>query len=71
MKDPALLADAEKVNVGIEPMTGSAIANFVDDAYRDAAGGRRQGDARCSGANAHSEEPMRNHAHRSPRIAGC
>jgi tripartite-type tricarboxylate transporter receptor subunit TctC len=34
MKDPALLADAEKVNVGIEPMTGAAIASFVDDAYR-------------------------------------
>jgi hypothetical protein len=34
MKDPALLADAEKVNVDIAPMTGSAIASFVDDAYR-------------------------------------
>jgi tripartite-type tricarboxylate transporter receptor subunit TctC len=34
MKDPALLADAEKANVGIEPMSGSAIASFVDDAYR-------------------------------------
>jgi hypothetical protein len=34
MKDPALLADAEKVSVGIEPMTGAAIASFVDDAYR-------------------------------------
>jgi tripartite-type tricarboxylate transporter receptor subunit TctC len=34
MKDPALLADADKVNVGIEPMTGTAIATFVEDAYR-------------------------------------
>jgi tripartite-type tricarboxylate transporter receptor subunit TctC len=34
MKDPALLADAEKVNVGIEPMRGVAIAKFVEDASR-------------------------------------
>jgi tripartite-type tricarboxylate transporter receptor subunit TctC len=34
MKDPALLADAEKVQVGIEPMSGTAIAAFVDEAYR-------------------------------------
>jgi tripartite-type tricarboxylate transporter receptor subunit TctC len=34
MKDPALLADAEKAQVGIEPMTGSAIAAFVEEAYR-------------------------------------
>src|SRR5262249_51331493 len=34
MKDPALLADAEKVSVGIEPMSGGAIAAFVDEAYR-------------------------------------
>ena len=34
MKDPALLADAEKVQVGIEPMTGAAIAAFVAEAYR-------------------------------------
>jgi hypothetical protein len=34
MKDPALLADAEKVQVDIQPMTGQAIAIFVDDAYR-------------------------------------
>jgi tripartite-type tricarboxylate transporter receptor subunit TctC len=34
MKDPALLADADKVNVGIEPMRGAAIAAFVDDVYR-------------------------------------
>jgi len=34
MKNPALLADAEKVQVGIEPMSGQAIAAFVDDAYR-------------------------------------
>src|SRR5499433_1165044 len=32
--DPALLADAEKAQVGIEPMRGSAIAAFVDEAYR-------------------------------------
>ena len=31
MKDPALLADADKVNVGIEPMTGAEIAKFVED----------------------------------------
>ena len=34
MKDPALLADAEKAQVGIEPMSGSEIAAFVDEAYR-------------------------------------
>ena len=34
MKDPALLADAEKVNVGIEPMSGTAIAKFVEDVSR-------------------------------------
>jgi tripartite-type tricarboxylate transporter receptor subunit TctC len=34
MKDAALLADAEKVNVGIEPMSGAAIAKFVEDASR-------------------------------------
>ncbi len=34
MRDPALLADADKVQVGIEPMSGQAIADFVDDAYR-------------------------------------
>ena len=34
MKDPALLADAEKVNVDIAPMTGRAIARFVDEAYQ-------------------------------------
>jgi hypothetical protein len=34
MKDPALLADAEKAQVGIEPMTGAAIAGFVEEAYR-------------------------------------
>ncbi|MCC6890639.1 MAG: hypothetical protein IT536_19115 [Hyphomicrobiales bacterium] len=34
MKDPALLADAEKVNVGIEPMSGAAIARFVANVSR-------------------------------------
>ena len=34
MADPALLADAEKAQLGIEPMRGTAIAAFVDDAYR-------------------------------------
>jgi hypothetical protein len=34
MKDPALLADAEKIDVGIKPMSGAAIAKFVDDAAR-------------------------------------
>jgi len=34
MTDPALLADAEKAQVGIEPMRGSAIAAFVEEAYR-------------------------------------
>jgi tripartite-type tricarboxylate transporter receptor subunit TctC len=34
MRDPALLADADKVQVGIEPMSGAAIAAFVDEAYR-------------------------------------
>jgi hypothetical protein len=31
MKDPALLADAQKMNVGIEPMTGKEIEKFVAD----------------------------------------
>ena len=34
MQDPALLADAEKAQVGIEPMRGRAIQSFVEDAYR-------------------------------------
>ena len=34
MKDPGLLADAEKAQVDIEPMSGKAIASFVEDAYR-------------------------------------
>jgi tripartite-type tricarboxylate transporter receptor subunit TctC len=34
MKDPALLADADKVNVGIEPMSGAAIEKFVADVSR-------------------------------------
>ena len=34
MADPALLADAQKMNVGIEPMRGEAIARFVDEVYR-------------------------------------
>jgi tripartite-type tricarboxylate transporter receptor subunit TctC len=34
MKDPELLADAERVSVDIAPMTGSAIAGFVEEAYR-------------------------------------
>jgi tripartite-type tricarboxylate transporter receptor subunit TctC len=38
MKDPALLADAEKIQVGIEPMSGQAVTDFVDDAYRIPAG---------------------------------
>jgi tripartite-type tricarboxylate transporter receptor subunit TctC len=33
MKDPALLADAQKAQVDIEPMSGKAIASFVEDAY--------------------------------------
>jgi tripartite-type tricarboxylate transporter receptor subunit TctC len=34
MKDLALLADAEKAQVGIDPMSGAAIAAFVEEAYR-------------------------------------
>jgi len=34
MKDPALLADAEKINVGIEPMSGVGIAKFVESVSR-------------------------------------
>jgi tripartite-type tricarboxylate transporter receptor subunit TctC len=34
MKDPALLADAEKTQLGIAPMSGAAIAAFVEEAYR-------------------------------------
>ena len=32
--DPALLGDAEKAQVDVQPMRGSAIASFVEDAYR-------------------------------------
>ena len=53
MKDPALLADADKVNVGIEPMTGAEIAKFVEDVSQtpcggDVAGGGAFWDARRS-----------------------
>jgi tripartite-type tricarboxylate transporter receptor subunit TctC len=34
MTDPALLADADKANVGIAPMSGKAIAAFVAEAYK-------------------------------------
>src|SRR5262245_42024023 len=34
MQDPALLADAEKAQVGIDPMSGRSIASFVEEAYR-------------------------------------
>ena len=34
MKDPALQADADKVNVSIQPMTGKNISNFIDEVYR-------------------------------------
>jgi tripartite-type tricarboxylate transporter receptor subunit TctC len=34
MKDPALLADAAKINVGIDPMSGAAIAKFVEEVSR-------------------------------------
>jgi tripartite-type tricarboxylate transporter receptor subunit TctC len=34
MKDPALIADADKMNVGIEPMSGQAITTFIEEAYR-------------------------------------
>jgi tripartite-type tricarboxylate transporter receptor subunit TctC len=34
MKDPALLADAEKSQVSVAPMSGAAIAKFVDDVSR-------------------------------------
>src|SRR5215468_1738499 len=34
MKDPGLLADADKAQLGIEPMSGSAITAFVEEAYR-------------------------------------
>jgi tripartite-type tricarboxylate transporter receptor subunit TctC len=34
MRDTGLLADAEATNLGIEPMSGRAIAAFIDDAYR-------------------------------------
>jgi tripartite-type tricarboxylate transporter receptor subunit TctC len=51
MKDPALLADAEKAQVGIEPMSGAAIAAFVDEAYRAPAGiGKRAAEMLGRGA---------------------
>lgn len=33
IKDPALLADAAQSSLSIEPMTGKAIASFVDEVY--------------------------------------
>jgi tripartite-type tricarboxylate transporter receptor subunit TctC len=34
MAHPALLAEAKKLNIGISPMSGAAIAKFVDDVSR-------------------------------------
>ena len=34
MRDPALLADAAQASLSIDPMDGSAIARFVEEAYR-------------------------------------
>jgi putative tricarboxylic transport membrane protein len=34
MKDPALLADAAKASLSVRPMSGEAIASFVDEVYR-------------------------------------
>ncbi len=34
MQDPALLADAAQASLSIDPMEGSAIARFVEEAYR-------------------------------------
>ena len=34
MQDPALLADAAQASLSIDPMDGSAIARFVEEAYR-------------------------------------
>jgi tripartite-type tricarboxylate transporter receptor subunit TctC len=34
MKDPALLADAAKASLSVRPMSGEAIASFVDEIYR-------------------------------------
>ena len=34
MRDPALRADAEQASLNVDPMTGPAIASFVDEAYR-------------------------------------
>ncbi len=34
MQDPALLADAEQASLSIAPMSGAAIASFVDEVYR-------------------------------------
>jgi tripartite-type tricarboxylate transporter receptor subunit TctC len=33
MKDPALLADAAKASLSVRPMSGEAIASFVDEVY--------------------------------------
>jgi tripartite-type tricarboxylate transporter receptor subunit TctC len=34
MKDPELLADAQKLKLSIDPMDGAGVASFVDDVYR-------------------------------------
>jgi tripartite-type tricarboxylate transporter receptor subunit TctC len=34
MKDPALLADAAKASLSIDPMSGKAIATFIDEVYQ-------------------------------------
>ena len=47
MADPAFLADAEKLGVDIEPLSGAKVQDVVAQALRDAAGHRRaraQGD---------------------------
>jgi hypothetical protein len=34
MKDPELLADAEKMKLSIDPMDGAGVTSFVDEVYR-------------------------------------
>jgi hypothetical protein len=34
MKDPALAADAAQSSLSVAPMTGKAIASFVDEIYQ-------------------------------------
>ena len=67
MKDPALLADAEKVNVGIEPMSGDGDREVRRGRLADAGGGDLARGANLSGESAKSDQLRSNGRRRSVR----